>query len=113
MTATAATTPRAATPVTLTPLEIAWAEFCRRVHVNQPRALRALNSPAALSGRATDIDALMLAAKDMLVALVEDTAQHVALADSAELVSAVEDHMDDMASDVRGALIDAIHRNAA
>lgn len=104
--------PLAATPVTFTPLQAAWAIFCARVHCNQPRDLRALNSGAALSGRICDIDALILAAKDMITAVVEDTAPHLNV-NPAELVRTIDAHMDDMAGDIRGALLDAHHGRAA
>ena len=102
----------AATPASLSPMQNAWALFCVRVHSNTPRNLHALNSPAALSGRACDIDALILAAKDLFTALVEDTAPHLNVS-PAELVRTIDAHMDDMAGDIRGALVDAIHGRAA
>lgn len=104
--------PLAATPVALTPLQAAWAQFCLRVHANAPRDLRALNSSAALSGRICDLDALILAAKDMITAVVEDTAPHLKF-NPAELVRTIDAHMDDMAGDIRGALLNAHHGRAA
>lgn len=103
----------AATPVTLTPLQAAWANFCRQVHIYRPHDLRALASPVALQARALDIEAFLLVVKDYTVALVEDSADNIALADRAELVTAVESHMLDLMSELRGSMLNAIHRNAA
>jgi hypothetical protein len=96
----------------LTPLELAWANLCRTLHANQPRDLRNYNSRAALTGRAIDIEAHILAFQTWLTALVEDTSQHVNI-NCAELVRTVEARMRDMAGDIRGSLVDQIHKDAA
>lgn len=102
----------AATPVSLTPLQAAYARFCLAVHANAPRDLRVLNSPLALSGRICDFDALMLACRDLGVAIIEDTAPHLNV-DPAPLVRQFDAQMHDAAGDVRGPLVDAVHARAA
>jgi hypothetical protein len=102
----------AATPVTLTALQAAWVDFWLKASANRPRDLRIINSGAALSGRACDIDALILSFKDMLVAVVEDTAQHVNV-NRAELVGLIDAHLTDMAGDIRGTLCNRIHEDHA
>lgn len=97
----------AATTVTRTPLELAWDRFQDRLVFNRPRRLDVLNTGRNLAGRACDIDAQFRACQDWLTALVEDTCPHVGLR-AAELVRLIE-QMQDIAADVRGPIVDAIH----
>lgn len=105
--------PSAATPVTLTPLQAAWAHFARDIHAQRPRDLRLSNSPAALTERVVDIEAQVLIFSTWIGALVEDTAQNIALADRADLIRSIESHLLDMASELRASMLCAIERNAA
>jgi hypothetical protein len=97
----------AATTTTIAPLDAAYARFLEVVGHNRPRRLDALNRPSDLSGRACDIDAQFRACQGWLTALVEDSAPHfgVRAADLVRLIS----QMEDIASDVRGPLVDAVH----
>ena len=98
--------PQAATPVALTPLEAAWAKFCRDVHSNRPRELKALNSRAALTGRAIDVEAQLLIFAGWIEALIEDSAQHCHMSRrEADYAKAV---LIDLAGDIRGTMIKAM-----
>lgn len=100
---------RAASPVTITALDAAYADFL--LALTRPRPLRVENSNAALRGRIDEIERHIAAFKAWLTALVEDTAQNVALAKRPDDI--VDSHMTDMAGDLRGQLLQALERNAA
>lgn len=95
----------------LTPLQAAWAKFCLDVHVNRPRDLRVCNSPAALTGRAVDVEAQLLIFASWIEALVEDTAQHCHL--SRREADYAKGVLQDLAGDLRGTLIKAMENVAA
>lgn len=101
----------AATPISLTAVEAAWAQFARDVHANRPINLRVSNSPAALARRVVDVEAQVLIFATWLEALLEDTAQNTHLARrDADYAKAV---LTDLAGDLRGALLRAIEGVAA
>ncbi len=95
--------PQAATTLSIDPVAAAWTKFLLAVMDARPHRLNALNSPAALAGRVQDIDAQIIACRDWLKALLEDTAQHCYPARRLEDV--VETYMGDLASEVRGELV--------
>lgn len=92
-------------------LDDAFAAYILAVTGNRPRPLRALNSPAALRMRAAEVEHTILAFELYLQALLADTAQNLWL--DRDLTLEVNAHCQDLASDVRGALNDAITERAA
>ena len=95
-----------ATTVTIEPLQQAYVHFLLTIMANRPHRLQPLNSLEALNGRASDIDAQIIACRDWLAALVEDTAAHCSL--PARTADVVPGAMDDMAGDIRGDLAVAL-----
>lgn len=92
-------------------IDTAYARFLLAVMKARPHRLQALNSPDDLAGRVIDVADQIAACKTWLKVLVEDTAEHVALAKRPDDI--VEAAMSDMAGDVIGQLEQAIERNAA
>lgn len=88
-----------------------YATFLLGLMEHRPHALSVDNSDEALEARVCEIDAVIILCKSYLKALVEDTAQHVALAKRPDDI--VENFMTDMAGDLHGHLLQAIERNAA
>lgn len=101
----------AATPVTLTAAQAAWAKFCLRVHQLRPRELDAQASPAAIQQRILETDALVIAMADVLKGIVEDTARSCHCSRRPDDI--VENYMHDMGGELRGMFLKAIEEEAA
>lgn len=89
----------------------AYATFLLGLMARRPRELDLENSDDDLEARVCEIDEVIILCKSYLKVLVEDTAQHVALAKRPDDI--VENFMTDMAGDLHGHLLQAIERNAA
>lgn len=94
---------------TTSDVDLAYVRLLLALKSNRARPLRALNSPAALRGRIHDIEAQIDAMRVYLKALVEDTAEHIALAKRPDDI--VESALADMRGDVIGHLEQALERN--
>lgn len=84
----------------------AFATYILTLMGNRPRELAAMNSRAALQDRACSIEAHIQAFATFIAAEIEDTASHVCLSRrTSDYAVAV---LSDLASDVRGELVQAI-----
>jgi hypothetical protein len=101
--------PEPATAARIDPLTGAYHKLRLELNAHRVRPLRALNSDEALRWRVLDIEALIIAMKDYLKVVVEDTAANIALAGRQDDV--VEAYMSDMAGELRGHFIQALERN--
>lgn len=103
--------PRPATPVTLTAIQLAWAKFALRVHQLRPSELRAQASPAALQQRILETDALIIAMADVLRATVEDTARSCHCSRRPDDI--VDSYMTDLGGELRGLFLRTLDEVAA
>lgn len=91
-------------------LDLAYVRHILAIQAARPIALTALDGDAMLQHRIEQVAAQIDAAKAWIKALVEDTAEHVALAKRPDDI--VEAAMGDMAGDVIGRLEQAVERNS-